>query len=68
MFLFIATQILSEKPGFGNWMINIPSDSPTKLECVFIDRKKLTADKFKTGNNFMIKAGGILMKFNAFFK
>lgn len=67
LFLFVASQILSEKPGFGNYLVNIPSGSPTTLESIKIDKSKLTADKFKTGNNFKIKGGALMMKLSAFF-
>ena len=67
LFLFVASQILSEKPGFGNYLVNIPSNKPETIESIHIDKSKLTADKFKTGNNFKIKGGSLMMKMSAFF-
>jgi len=67
LFKFVASQILSEKPGFGNYLVNIPSENPVTIESIHIDKSKLTADKFKTGNNFKIKGGALMMKMSAFF-
>lgn len=67
LMMFVATQILSEKPGFGNYLINIPSGTPTTLESIKIEKSMLTPEKFSSGNNFKIKGGALMMKLHAFF-
>lgn len=65
---FLAVAILSEKPGFGNYLFNVPTNGRGNIEYIKIDEAKLTDEKLKSSTNFKIKDGAVKIKFNALFK
>ena len=64
----LAVAILSEKPGFGNYLVNVPTGkSDTKIEYILIDESKMTDERLKDDKNFKIKDGAVKIKFEGLF-
>jgi len=64
----LAVAILSEKPGFGNYLINVPTGSKRQdIEYILIDESKMTDERLKDDKNFKIKDGAVKIRFEALF-
>ncbi len=64
----LAVAILSEKPGFGNYLVNVPTGgSDDEIEYILIDESKMTDERLKDDKNFKIKDGAVKIKFEGLF-
>jgi len=61
---FVAITAFKEKPGYGNWMVNVPSEGGLKsVECFKPLEANFRLDKIKVTANFKIDNGAIKLKF-----
>ena len=61
---FVAITAFKEKPGYGNWMVNVPSEGGLQyVECFKPLETNFNLDKIKVSANFKIDNGSIKLKF-----
>lgn len=66
---FLAETAIGEKPGYGNYMVNVPDSSSTmfKIEVFRPQKASLNTSKVKKTANFKIDNGSIKLKFGEMF-
>lgn len=66
---FLAETAIGEKPGYGNYMVNVPDGNTTmfKIEVFRPQKASLNTSKVKKPANFKIDNGSIKLKFGEMF-